>query len=288
MTSVLAPPSQGSAPSGGPLFGAPAGRSAGLADVVALTGRHLRHLRRTPEKIIAVALTPVAMVVILGYLFASVVSIGGDTEYHDYVMAGVFTQVGLSCVGITALGVASDLSKGLIDRFRSLPMARPAVLVSHTAADLVPALISMAAVGGVGLLVGWRIERGILPALAGFALLLAFAYAMLWLGALLGMVLRNMEAINGISALVLVVFSFLSNSFMPLTGLPDWLRTVAEWNPVSSVSEACRVLWGNAPAAQGGSLPVEHPVLVSVLTVGAMIAVLVPVCLRTFRTASVR
>ncbi|NGO70237.1 ABC transporter permease [Streptomyces boncukensis] len=267
--------------------GAPSSLGGALSDTAALTGRHLRHLRRTPEKIIAVALTPVAMVVILGYLFASVVSVGAG-EYHDYVMAGVFAQVGLTCVGITGLGVAGDLGKGLIDRFRSLPVARPAVLVSHTAADLVPAMCSMAAVGGVGLLVGWRVERGVLPALGGFALLIAFAYAMLWLGALLGMLMRNAEAINGIGALVLVVFSFLSSSFMPLSGLPAWLRSVAEWNPVSSVAESCRVLWGNAPASTGSSLPVEHPVLVASVTIGAMIAVLVPVCLRLFRTAAAR
>lgn len=265
-------------------------RLAAVGDVLALTGRHLRHLRRTPEKLIAVALTPVAMVVILGYLFASVVTIKDNAgiEYHDYVMAGVFAQIGLTCIGITALGVASDLGKGLIDRFRSLPMARSSVLVGHTTADLVPVAISMVAVGSVGLLVGWRTDAGPLSVAGGFALLLAFAYAMLWLGALLGMVLRNMEAINGISALALVILSFMSNSFMPLSGLPGWLRTVVEWNPVSSVSEACRVLWGNAPASSGGSLPMQHPVLVSVITVGAMIAVLIPVALRTFRTAAVR
>jgi ABC-2 type transport system permease protein len=266
------------------------GRLAAVGDVLALTGRHLRHLRRTPEKLIAVALTPVAMVVILGYLFASVITIKGNggVEYHDYVMAGVFAQIGLTCIGITALGVASDLSKGLIDRFRSLPMARSSVLVSHTAADLVPVAISMVAVGSIGLLVGWRTDADPLSVAGGFALLLAFAYAMLWLGALLGMVLRNMEAINGISALALVILSFMSNSFMPLSGLPGWLRTAVEWNPVSSVSEACRVLWGNAPASSGGSLPMEHPVLVSAITVAALIAVLIPVALRTFRTAAVR
>ncbi|MFG3253794.1 ABC transporter permease [Streptomyces sp. NPDC048172] len=287
MSGLMATPAPPAGSRPAPVAGRGGGPAAALSDILALTGRHLRHLKRTPEKIVAVALTPVAMVVILGYLFASVVSVG-QGEYHDYVMAGVFAQVGLTCVGITALGVAGDMGKGLIDRFRSLPVARPAVLFSHTAADLVPALCSMAAVGGVGLLVGWRIERGVLPALGGFALLIAFAYAMLWLGALLGLVMRNAEAINGVSALVLVIASFLSSSFMPLQGLPAWLRTVTEWSPVSTVSESCRVLWGNAPAAHGSGLPVEHPVLVASLTVGAMIVVLVPVCLRTFRTAAVR
>ncbi|WP_051966917.1 ABC transporter permease [Kitasatospora mediocidica] len=267
---------------------APGGFGTGVSDTVALIGRHLRHLRRTPEKIIAVTLTPVAMVGILGYLFASVVSVQGTAQYHDYVMGGVFAQVALSCVGVAALGVSADLRTGLIDRFRSLPMARSTVLVSHTAADLVTSAVAVVGVSLAGLAVGWRIHKGFLPAALGFVLILAFAYAMLWLGALLGMVMRNAEAINGVSALVLVIFSFLSSSFMPLTGLPTWLRTVAEWNPVSVVSAACRQLWGNAPAAAHGSLAVQHPVLLAPILLAAMIGVLMPVSMRVYRTAVVR
>ncbi|OEU94794.1 ABC transporter permease [Streptomyces oceani] len=257
--------------------------SPGLTDVLTLTGRHLRHLRRTPEKIISTAMTPVAMVVILGYMFSSVMTIEGGVDFEDYVMAGVYAQVGLTCVGITALGVATDLSKGLIDRFRSLPMGRPAVLVSHTAADMVPAMISMGAVTVVGLLVGWRTDSDPLSILLGFVLLLSFAYAMLWLGALLGMVLRNMEAINGISALVMVLFSFLSSSFMPLNGLPDWLRTIVEWNPASSLSAAVRDLWGNEPAIEE-SFAVQNALPIAAGSIALLILVLVPTCLRMFRT----
>ncbi|MCX4819020.1 ABC transporter permease [Streptomyces sp. NBC_01142] len=259
------------------------------SDVLALTGRHLRHLRRTPEKIIGVALTPVAMVIILGYLFATVVKVeNSGGEYREYIMAGVFAQVGLSCIGITAIGVAGDLGKGLIDRFRSLPMGRATVLVGHTLADLVTAAMSIAVVALTGLLVGWRVHGTFGETLAGFALLLAFAYAMLWVGALLGMVMRNLEAINGVAALLLVLFSFLSSSFMPLTGLPGWLRAAAEWNPVSAVSEACRQLWGNTGAVSSGSYPVEHPVIVSLITLSVLIAVLVPLSLRVYRTSAAR
>ncbi|MEV6399591.1 ABC transporter permease [Streptomyces sp. NPDC051907] len=259
------------------------------SDVLALTGRHLRHLRRTPEKIIGVALTPVAMVVILGYLFATVVEVkNSGGQYREYIMAGVFAQVGLSCIGITAIGVAGDLGKGLIDRFRSLPMGRATVLVGHTLADLVTAAMSILVVALTGLLVGWRVHGTFGETVAGFALLLAFAYAMLWVGALLGMVMRNLEAINGIAALLLVLFSFLSSSFMPLSGLPAWLRTVAEWNPVSAVSEACRQLWGNTEPVASGSYPVEHPVIVSLITLSVLIAVLVPLSLRVYRTSAAR
>ncbi len=259
-----------------------------MSDVLALTGRHVTHLRRTPEKIISVTLTPVAMVVILGYFFAPIIEIPGSREYADYVMAGVFAQVGLACVGITALGVASDLRGGLIDRFRSLPIARSAVLFAHTAADLATGAVAMVAVAGVGLAVGWRIHGSPLNALLAFAVLIAFTYTMLWLGVLLGLVLRNLEAINGICALVMVVFSFLSNSFMPLGKLPGWLRAVAEWNPVSSVAEACRELWDDAPHTTGGSLPVQHPLPAAALILGVLLAVLIPMALRAFRNAAAR
>lgn len=257
--------------------------SPGLTDILTLTGRHLTHLKRTPEKIISTALTPVAMVVILGYMFSTVITIKGGVDFESFVMAGVFTQVGLTCVGITAVGVATDLSKGLIDRFRSLPMGRPAVLVSHTAADMVPAMISMVAVALIGLLVGWRTDSDPLSILLGFVLLLAFAYAMLWLGALLGMVMRNMEAINGISALAMVLLSFLSSSFMPLEGLPDGLRMVVEWNPASSLSTAVRDLWGNQPEVANESFAVANALPISVASIAVLIAVLVPACLRLFK-----
>ncbi|MFE2290345.1 ABC transporter permease [Streptomyces sp. NPDC059452] len=258
-------------------------------DVAALTGRHLRHLRRTPEKIIGVALTPVAMVVILGYLFATVVQVkDAGSSYREYIMAGVFAQVGLSCIGITAIGVAGDLGKGLMDRFRSLPMGRATVLVSHTLADLAAAALSIGLVALTGLAVGWRVHGTFAENLLGFLLLLAFAYAMLWVGALLGMLMRNLEAISGVAALMLVLFSFLSSSFMPLTGLPGWLRTVAEWNPVSAVSEACRQLWGNTGAVTSGSYPVAHPVIVSLISIGLLVAVLVPLSLRVYRTSATR
>ncbi|AXK33654.1 ABC transporter permease [Streptomyces armeniacus] len=257
--------------------------SPGLTDILTLTGRHLRHLKRTPEKIISTALTPVAMVVILGYLFASVLSIPGGVAYKSYVMAGVYTQVGLTCVGITALGVATDMNKGLIDRFRSLPMGRPAVLVSHTAADMVPAMISMVTVTAVGLLVGWRTDSDPLSIMLGFVLLLSFCYAMLWLGALLGLVIRNVEAINGISALVIVLFSFLSSAFMPLHKLPDGLRIVVEWNPASSLSAAVRELWGNQPNLGEPSFAVANALPIATGSIALMILVLVPMSLRLFR-----
>jgi ABC-2 type transport system permease protein len=254
----------------------------------ALTGRHVTRLRRTPEKIISATLTPVAMVVILGYFFAPIIEIPGDGAFVDYVMAGVFAQVGLACVGIAALGVATDLRGGLIDRFRSMPISRSSVLLAHTAADLFTGAVAMVAVAAVGLAIGWRVHGSPLDALLGFGLLLAFTYTMLWLGVLLGLVLRNLEAINGICALVMVVFSFLSNSFMPLGKLPGWLRAAAEWNPVSSVAEACRRLWDDGPRTSGGSLPVQHPLPSALLIMAVLLALLVPLALRAFRRAAAR
>ncbi len=145
-----------------------------------------------------------------------------------------------------------------MDRFRSLPIARPSVLLGHTLGDLAVGLIGLAVVTGIGVLFGWRPERGPLPVLAGFLLLAVFMYAMLWVGVLLGLFSRNMETINVVAGLVTVLLSFLSNAFQSVDRLPAWLRPVADWNPVSAVVTWTRELWGN-PTATGGASRASTP-----------------------------
>ncbi|MBT1095067.1 ABC transporter permease [Streptomyces sp. Tu102] len=267
------------APSGGAFAGH-------VGDTLALAGRHLTHLRRSPGRLILVTMNPLVMLIAVGYLFRNSMQVPGGVAYEDFIMAGIAIQVGLTSVGPTAIGVALDLRHGLVDRFRSLPISPASVLVGRTLSDLFVGAVSLTTVSLVGLAVGWRPHEGVLRTAAGFGVLLAFVYVMLWVGILLGTTQKNIEAIDGTGALVLVVFSFLSNAYVSVSGLPGWLRPVAEWNPVTSVITTCRRLWGNDPAGAAGSgFPAEHPGLVTAITLSALLVVAVVGSVRGFRRA---
>lgn len=262
----------------------PGGSVAGtVVEVLAIVGRRLRHLRRAPGRFIGISLNPLVSMLVLGYLFQKSIVIPGGGSYQEYLFAGAAIQVGLAGVGPTAIAVAADLRGGMIDRFRSLPISRSAVLTGHSIADLLISLAGLVVVTGVGLLLGWRAHHGFLPALAGFGVLAAFLYAMIWLGVLLGMSMRSLESIDSVSTLVVVVFPFLSNAFLSAENLPGWLRPIAEWNPVSAVATACRNLWGN-PSTTSGGFPAEHPSIVVVVTLGLLFAVTTLISLRSYRT----
>ncbi|MGW7086046.1 ABC transporter permease [Streptomyces sp. NPDC054871] len=257
-----------------------------VGDTLALAGRHLTHLRRSPGRLVLVTMNPLVMLIAIGYLFRDAMNIPGGIAYEDFIMAGIAIQVGLTSVGPTAVGVALDLRHGLVDRFRSLPIAPSSVLIGRTLSDLAVGAVSLTVVSLVGLGVGWRPHEGVLRTAAGFGVLLAFIYTMLWVGILLGTTQKNVESIDGTGALVLVVFSFLSNAYVGVSGLPSWLRPVAEWNPVTSVITTCRRLWGNDPAgAAGGGFPSHHPGLVTAITLSVLLVIAVAGSVRGFRNA---
>ncbi|MEU4745108.1 ABC transporter permease [Actinosynnema sp. NPDC023658] len=266
---------------------APPALAGAASDTAALFARHVRHIARTPEKLLGVTLMPVAYVVIFGVLFGAAIAVPGGGSYGEYLMAGIFTQTMLSTVSSTALGVADDLGNGLVDRFRSLPMSQGAVLLARTASNLVLSLMSITVMGLVGLLIGWRVSAGAAAALGALGLLLLFGFAMSWLGALIGLVVRGAEAISAVAFLIVMPLTFLSNAFIPLDGLPAWLRVVCEWNPISSVVAACRELFGN-PAPAGDSFPAAHPIPMAVALTLAVLLVTAPLAVRAYRSAVAR
>ncbi|QIB45648.1 ABC transporter permease [Streptomyces aureoverticillatus] len=275
----------GSGGSAGP--GLPAARSgpaAVLTEVLAVAGRRLRRLSRAPGRAIGVVLNPLVSLVLLGYLFRDAIMLPAGGEYTEYVFAGGAVQVGLACVGPTAVSIAMDLRGGLVDRFRSLPISRSAVPFGYTLADLLVGLAGLAVTAGAGLALGWRSHTGLLSTLAGFGIVALFLYAMLWLGVLLAMTLRSVETISVVAPFIVVVLPFLSSAFLAPQSMPGAVRPVAEWNPVSAVIASCRDLWGN-PATTGGGFPGEHPLVVVALTLSVLFATCVVVSLRRFRTA---
>ncbi|MEV4318227.1 ABC transporter permease [Actinocrispum sp. NPDC049592] len=262
------------------------GLSATVAEILATAGRRLRHLRRAPGRFIGITLNPLVSMIVLGYLFQRSILIPGGGSYQEFLFAGAALQVGLAGVGPTAVAVATDLKGGLIDRFRSMPISRGAVLIGHTLADLVVGVFALAIVTGFGLLLGWRPHTGILGTLAGFGVLVVFIYVILWLGVLLGMASKSLETIDSISSLIVVVLPFLSSAFLSAEYLPGWLRPVAEWNPISAVATACRQLWGN-PGANGDSFAITNSALVVIVSLGVLFLLTSVQSLRRYRSAAV-
>lgn len=254
-----------------------------LTDWRALIGRHLLHLRRMPDKLISATVLPMVFVVLFGVLFGSAITIPTG-NYSEFIMAGIFTQVMITAVPNTAIGTLEDLGNGLVDRFRSLPMSPSAVLVGRTVGDTALRAVTCLAMTAVGYAIGWRLEGGVLGALAGFGVLLLFGFTMAWLGALLGMRVRSPEAAASLPSVLLMPLMFLSSAYVPLGGLPAWLRAIAEWNPISAVAGACRELWGN-PAAAGDSFAAQNPVPMALAWLGLILLLVVPAAIRRYRTA---
>jgi ABC transporter DrrB family efflux protein len=182
------------------------------------------------------------------------------------------------------------MQKGIIDRFRSLPMSRSAVLVGRTTSDIVYNVLSLIIMALTGLLVGWRMRDGAVDALSGFLLLLLFAYAISWIMAYVGLLVPSVEVINNASFIVIFPLTFVSNAFVPLDSLPGGLRTFAEWNPVSTVTQASRELFGNTGGRppQSDAWSMQHPALYTVVWVAIILVVFVPLSVRQYRIASSR
>ncbi|MEU0743779.1 ABC transporter permease [Streptomyces sp. NPDC006134] len=260
------------------------GLAAALQETAAVAGRRLRHLRAAPGRFLGITLNPLLTMLVLGFLLERSLSVPGGGDYREYLFAGVAVQAGLAGIGPTAIAVAGDMRGGVIDRFRSMPVSRGAVLFGHTAADWLVGLAGLVPVVLFGLLLGWRPHAGAAQIAAGFALLAAFSYVMLWVGVLLGMASRSLESISSLTPLVVTVLPFLSSAFVAPGNLPAGLRAIAEWNPVSALAQSCRELWGN-PVATGGGFAAEHPVAVVALTTGAVFLLACSLSLRRYRTA---
>jgi ABC-type multidrug transport system permease subunit len=254
-----------------------------VAEVLALAGRRLTHLRNVPGRLLAITLNPLITMLAIGYVFKDAVIVPGGGSYPEFLFPAALMQVGLAGIAPTAIAVATDLNGGLTDRFRSLPITRPAVLIGHSLGDLVVGLIALVITVASGLLVGGRVHGDVFSLLGGFALLVVFLYAMIWVGILLGLSLRNPEAIDGIGAVTSLGLSFLSNAFMSISLLPVWLRPVAEWNPVSSVTTAVRRLWGT-PVEETGGFPTQHPGVVVAITLIVTLVVAGSLSFRKYRT----
>jgi ABC-2 type transport system permease protein len=265
--------------------------SVGLAvtDGWVVTKRNLIKIKRIPDLLIFSTVQPIMFVLLFAYVFGGAIKVNG-VNYREFLMAGIFTQTVTFGSGITAIGLADDLQKGIIDRFRSLPMSRAAVLVGRTTSDLLNNVFVVFIMVLCGLLVGWRIHTSVLEAIGGFVLMLMFGYAMSWIAAVIGLSARSVEVAQSAGFIWMFPLTFLSNAFVATNTLPGWLQPVADWNPVSSVVLALRDLWGNAPAglARGSGFPAQHPILLSVLWIAGILVIFMPLAISRYRKAASR
>jgi ABC transporter DrrB family efflux protein len=211
-------------------------------------------------------------------------------SYREFLMAGILAQTVVFGATFTGAGLADDMQKGIIDRFRSLPMSRSAVLVGRTSSDIIYNALSITIMALTGLLVGWGIHTSFWEAAAGFGLLLLFAYSISWIMAYIGLLVPSVEVINNASFMVIFPLTFVANTFVPLETMPEALQTFAEWNPVSAVTQAARELFGNIPPGtpEPTVWSLQNPILYTLIWVVIFIAIFAPLSIRQYKRAARR
>jgi ABC-2 type transport system permease protein len=255
-----------------------------VSDVAVLARRSLARIAREPETLMDVTIQPILFVLLFAYVFGGAIALPGGGSYHEYLIGGMLAMGLAATAPGTAVALVTDMSSGLIDRFRSLPTARSAVLAGRTISDLVTQVIGTAVVAGVGLAIGWRIHSSLADAAAAFGLALLFGYAFTWLGACLGMVLRSPEAAQQMGFVLFLPLTFVSNAFVPTQAMPGWLQPIAEWNPMSAVAAASRHLFGNPnPAASVQAWPMQHPELAVLGWSVVLLMVFAPLAVHLYR-----
>jgi len=260
-----------------------------IGDTLVVAQRNLTRLLRVPDSLVFGILQSVMFVLLFTYVFGGAIEIPGGS-YVEFLMGGIFVQTVAFSSATTTIAMAEDLQRGIIDRFRSLPMARSAVLAGRTVSDLAFSAITVAAMALTGLLVGWRTHTSVWEVTAGFALLFLFSYAFLWIGAVIGMAARSPEVAQTAGLIWLFPLTFLSNAFVPTETMPDWLQPIAEWNPISSVALAVRTLFGNLPDGYvaGDSFPMQHPIVMSLIWCAVLLAIFIPLGISRYRRAASR
>jgi ABC-2 type transport system permease protein len=254
-----------------------------LRDAATLTGRILRHWKRRPVSILVGLLFPVLIVLMFGYLFGGAMAVP-DGDYLDFLIPGMLAMSMLFGLEAMVIAVTTDTAKGVTERIRAMPVTTTSILAGRSAADLLNAVAGIAVLVVTGLLVGWRIEDGLLPAVAAVGLLLWLRFAFTWIGIYLGLLLRTPESAVAVQILVWPV-GFLSSAFVSPDTMPGWLGALGTWNPLSATAAAVRDLFGN-PSWNATGWASEHALALALGWPAALIAVFLPLAARQFRALS--
>ena len=199
-----------------------------IADGAVIAKRNVIKIKRVPDVLVGVLMSPIMFVLLFAYVFGGAIDPGGGINYREFLIAGIFTQTAVFGATFTGAGIAEDMQKGIIDRFRSLPMSRSAVLIGRTASDVIYNVLSIAIMALTGLLIGWSIRGTFLDAATAFALLLLFSYAFSWIMGFVGLLVPSPQVINNASFMVIMPLTFVSNAFVPIDTFPAPLQRFAE------------------------------------------------------------
>ncbi|MGI8806462.1 MAG: ABC transporter permease [Acidimicrobiales bacterium] len=256
-----------------------------LHDTWVIARRGLVHMKRQPEALADATIQPIMFVLLFAYVFGGAISVPAGGNYREFLMGGIFAQTIVFTAFGVAMSLAYDRKNQAVDRFRALPIARGAVLGGHAVANLCKAVLPIVLMSLCGLAIGWRIRDGLVNAAIGYLLLFAFAFAMIWVGILLGSVVATPEAVQGIGFAVIFPITFMASTFVPTETMPGFLRTIAEWNPVTTLSNAARIHFGNPSTAITSDTPwsIAHPTAYSVIWIIGIIAVCAPLAVRAYQ-----
>ncbi|HEY0192586.1 MAG TPA: ABC transporter permease [Kofleriaceae bacterium] len=255
-----------------------------ISDSLVMARRTLAHVRQIPEKLLDVTLQPLMFTLLFAYVFGGVIAIP-DGSYREYLIGGVLVQTLAFGIMGPATAIASDLNEGVVDRFRTLPMSRAAYLCGHVLAETGAVSIGVTVLSLSGLIVGWRIHSDLPHAIAGYAMVLGFAFSMVWLGTLLGLLVRSPDATQGVVFVIVFPATFLASTFVPLGGLSPVLRTIASWNPISTLAAAVREMFGNPTGMPPDpAWPLRHAVAMAWVWAGIILLISVPLAIRRFRS----
>lgn len=268
-----------------------------LHDGLVVGKRNLIQTVRVPELLFFSLVQPVIFVLMFAYVFGGAIPVPGASgeagaeAYRAYLIPGIFAQTVAFAAASSTVGIAEDMHKGIIDRFRSLPMKASAVLFGRTFADAARMILVLTVLTITGLVVGWRIDNGVLNAVLAYALLLLFAYVVAWIGSWIGLYMPNPETANTAGLIWLFPLTFISNAFVPLAGMPAGLQAVAAWNPLSALTLACRELFGNPTGLAPGEniyWSLANPELYTLISCAVLLVIFIPLSVRKYRRTTAR
>ncbi len=260
-------------------------RATFLSDTWVIARRGILHMRRQPEALSDATIQPVMFVLLFAFVFGGAISVPGGGSYKEFLMGGIFAQtIVFGCFGV-ALALSNDRNNGAIDRFHSLPIPRASVLAGHAVANLIRSFLPIGFMTVTGFVVGWRIHSGVLDVIGAYGLMVLFSFAMIWIGVLLGSLVRTPEGVQGVAFVVIFPITFIASTFVPTSTLPSVLKTIAEWNPTSSLANSLRHLFENPGGTlpSTGAWPLQHPVAYTCLWAVGIVLVCAPLAVMQYQ-----